>query len=1413
GRPAAGRLAAGRLAAMLGLLSLGTAALAQGGRQFEAAPYVGTVWTIREGMPQGSARALTQRADGSLWFGTDSGLTRFDGQAFTPFSRALLAGPPGTDLANALLDPGDGTLWLGTFGGGAVRLLPPTPASPSSRYEPLLPTDSLAATTVWAFARDDKGYWIATTDGLLHQTEGAPRHFTDADGLPSTETRALERDATGRLWVGTASGLAIRTAGGFTALNGPSMPGGPVLALAAVPDTDDGSMWVGTRAGLFRCTAQPAWCERPRIALASPVVQALLVARDGALWIGTEAPVLHRLAPDGGVLSIPSGPAGEAGGVVSLLEDREGNLWAGTAGYGLVRLRRMAVTTLGSDDGLVDDLVRPVLEAPAGTVWIGTRRGALHRLREGRLDVFRLTDATRRNAVLSIAPTRNGPPWVGLAGRGVARPRDGRLVPVEGLDEAIDPLSLLEDRAGRLWIGHNGQGLWRRDPNGRIVRYSSTDGLPTDVVRVLAEDALGRLWAGTDGGLVRLHVTTDSTRFEAFTTDDGLAENAVFALMEDLDAPPGTFWIGGGALLSRLTTESDGALRFDALDHERMLLDDGQGALWTRRVQSLYRVDKVDLHALADGRETTAIGTSFGPEVGVTGEGVYGFSPPAARTQDGRLFFPTTLGAAIVDLSALPPPLPPPPVAVTRVDADTTTFVASAAPPRYPPGLNRLALHFNAFDLTAPDRVRYRYRLDGFDEDWTTTESQRSATYTNLAPGRYTFLVEAANHQGVWSIEPARYAFTVEPRLTQRGWFRLGIALALVSLSVAAYVARIRGLRRRADLLRAQVRQRTAALEAEKHRTEDALAETRAARAVVEAQAAQLRTLDAAKNRLFENLSHEFRTPLTLVLGPLERALAGAHAEGDLLTAHEQATQLLDLVNQLLDLAKLDAGHLALDRAPIDLGALVTRTVAAFDTEAVQQGLTLTTELNGARPIVLGETQHLERVVANLVSNALDHTPEGGRVTVRLTSDETSARLTVEDTGVGIPAEALPQVFDRFYQVEAARRPGRAGTGIGLALAKELVEAHGGTIRVTSEVGVGSTFIVDLPTTNEAPVAITTDVPKYMTNRFLALSRLGSGSRKRSSPPRQEGTGVIDHPGNPVTSKGDRAVDPMQLHSFTKSTGPVSADETTDDEAAPERDEAAALGARPTLLLVEDHAALRDFLARALAEAYEVHPAADGAEALARARTLRPDLIVSDVMMPEMDGLALTAALRADEALRATPIVLLTARADVDDEVAGLNAGANAYLAKPFSLPVLRAHLDALVARHQTLRDRFRREVVVQPSEIVVTSDDAAFVERVRAVVDAGLGDPQLTVEVLADRLAVSPRQLHRRMRALTGLTPAAFVRAMRLQRAATLLAGQRGTVAEVAYAVGFRSESHFTKRFKAEFGVLPSVYGDQTTD
>ncbi|MDX1531704.1 MAG: response regulator, partial [Rhodothermales bacterium] len=560
--------------------------------------------------------------------------------------------------------------------------------------------------------------------------------------------------------------------------------------------------------------------------------------------------------------------------------------------------------------------------------------------------------------------------------------------------------------------------------------------------------------------------------------------------------------------------------------------------------------------------------------------------------------------------------------------------------------------------------------------------------------------------------------------------------------------------------LRAEVRRRTEALEREKGRAEAALADARAARATVEAQAAQLRALDEAKSRLFANLSHEFRTPLTLILGPLEQALAADPDRPGLRTAHDQAGRLLDLINQLLDLSKLDAGHLRLRRTRTDLGALVERTAGAFRTLAEGRGIGLTVQTPEEPVQAVVDAAHVERVLTNLLANALAHTDAGGKVAVTLGRGDAGgdgtpvAVLAVRDTGAGIPAAALPYLFDRFYQVEREQRAGAVGTGIGLALAKELVELHGGTVAVESEEGFGSTFTVTLP-----------------------LGEAGFGSAAE-----RDG----EAPGRPHVPA------PPASEAMPEQDGPSA--------AVPD-------GPRPTLLLVEDHDALRGFLAHALADGFDVIEAADGEEALRLARERRPDLVVSDVMMPRRDGFALTAALRADEALRETPILLLTARADADGEIAGLAAGADDYLAKPFSVPVLRAHLDALLSRRRALRERYGQHVTVGPKEVVVTSEEAAFVERVRDVVEAALGDPHLTVEALADRLAVSPRQLSRRMRALTGLSPAAFVRSMRLQRAAQLLAGRSGGVAEVAYAVGFRSVSHFAKRFKAEFGVPPSEY------
>ena len=554
------------------------------------------------------------------------------------------------------------------------------------------------------------------------------------------------------------------------------------------------------------------------------------------------------------------------------------------------------------------------------------------------------------------------------------------------------------------------------------------------------------------------------------------------------------------------------------------------------------------------------------------------------------------------------------------------------------------------------------------------------------------------------------------------------------------------GLRAHARDLERRVEARTAALAA--------------SHAEVEAQARRLEEMDRLKTRFFANVSHEFRTPLTLLLGPIEDALAGRYGRLDPRLAEQlpvmqrNARRLLGLINQLLDLAKLEAGGLDLDRRPADLVALARGVVSTFASRAERGGVALL--FDGPASLAAAvDAPKVEGVLTNLLANALAFTSEGGKVRVSVGADGAEAVLAVEDTGTGIAAADLPHVFDRFRQVDGSATRTHEGTGIGLALAKELVEMHGGTIGVESAVGFGTRFTVRLP--RDAA-----DAP-------------GLGAETG-------GAGVEVVVPAPETVGGDGVAD-----------APAEAESD----------------ARPVVLVVEDNADLRAFVRGHLADRYRVVEAADGAAGLAAARAHGPDLILSDVMMPELDGVALTRALKADAALADVPVLLLTARADEDSVLAGLDAGADDYLAKPFSPAELRARVDNAVAARRQMRERYSDEVVVGPSRVVVPSAEAAFLQDVRDAVEAHIGDAAFGVERLAEAVGLSRRQLGRRLKDALGTSPGAFIRELRLARAAQLLEQEAGTVAEVAYAVGYRDPEHFSKQFRKAYGATPSAYAE----
>ncbi len=539
------------------------------------------------------------------------------------------------------------------------------------------------------------------------------------------------------------------------------------------------------------------------------------------------------------------------------------------------------------------------------------------------------------------------------------------------------------------------------------------------------------------------------------------------------------------------------------------------------------------------------------------------------------------------------------------------------------------------------------------------------------------------------------------------------------------------------------------------------LAEARKALAVAE-------QVQALKARFFANLSHEFRTPLTLILGPLQDALhgdAGALDAASLGIMHRHAERLKRLIDQLLDLSKLEASRMTLRAGRHDLVSFLRDLVQAFTPGAERKQITLhfVAGPQEAYPLYF-EPDKLEKIVGNLLSNALKFTPAQGTVRVRVRPfEDTHLDIEVRDSGPGIPSADLPYLFERFHRVDTPGLPAQPGTGIGLSLAKELTELHGGTIFAESEEGFGATFTVRLQ---------------------RGKAHLGAEDLDE-----EEQVGLWGGEG----MSGEVFDDSRLAEAIPRTTPSTSSQPDTQKSSS--------------VLVVEDNTDVRAYLKRHLASRYRVFEAADGKEALVQARAEVPDLVISDVMMPHMDGLALCRALKADEGLRHIPIILLTARASEDSKLEGLETGADDYLNKPFNARELLVRAENLIEIRRLLREQYGG-VRVQASDVDVSSADEVMLAEAQAFAEAHMGERGFEVAQVADAVGLSPRQFRRKVRALTGLSAAGFVRTLRLQRAAQLIEKQAGTVSEIAYRVGFKDAKYFSRLFRQVYGALPSEYG-----
>ncbi len=1188
-----------------------------------------------DGLSSSWVEAMAQDSLGYLWFGTQDGLVRYDGYDYTTYRHQR---EDSTSLNNNRTGPlfvsSDGTLWIGSAS-GVNKYRRATDDFEHYVYDPSAP-GNLAPGQVNDITEDSDGkiWWGTQAGGLIRldpSTGQIEQRLFDRNGndhLLDDQIRVLMFDRDGFLWIGTGEPAQSEVyAGGLLRYNPDTeqvrrfmhKPGDPTSLMdnrvGSLLQDQQGRIWVGTgKSGLHQFDAKRKSFIRFLVnpndpnALHAPaprsvstwnlgeLVKILHEDQQGRFWVGTVNaglnvydPKLHQLQH---YEHEPANPFSLGNNLVwALFEDDQGRIWIGNFLAGLHKVDPTArkfqyvqhnpfdSNSLSSSDvvGLCASPTNP------NKVWAATRFNGLNSidLSTGQIQRFRhrsgVSNSLGNDGLWTVFEDRSGIVWVGTSnGLDKFDPAEKQFEHFRHDSKKPNSLSgnavtsIYEDSQGALWIGTWATGFNRLDRStGTFTRYQFS--VPGRVVRnaayvnshyLIHEDRRGYLWTATWRGSLYRYLP-ESDQFQRFKALDGLGGNCIW---ED---EAGNFWIGtneqglilfdpvAGEVLENFT-EADGLPSNMILS----ILPGEEGVLWMSTNRGLSKFQ-------TETHEITNFDTNDGlPSNTFNYQG-------GAKAANGYLLFGSDNGLVFLTDSIQENTVPPRPYILNLRTSDRTTkakektYSLNLYSPNQP-----LALHYSQRDIiidylglhyTNPSKNTYRYKLAPYDDDWIVAGTQRNARYTNLDPGRYTFHLQAANSDGYWTSEPASLDLIISPP-----WWRTSVAylIYLVSLALVLFLVY--------RILLDRERQRSAIR-------------------LKVAEAEQLREVDQIKSRLFANISHELRTPLTLIQGPMEDLVEGRF-NGTIRDQYQlilrNLKRLGQLINQLLDLARADIGQEELQNSEQDLIAFLRAVFSSFELMAESKRIEFTFFSEWKSLITKFDQDKLEKIGVNLLGNALKFTPQNGNVlffigsskNVDSNQSENTASgilLKITDTGIGIAAEEIPRIFDRFYQVDSTQTRKYEGSGIGLALVKQYVELYGGKIWVESELGRGTTFFVELPL-NVNPDSTISERQKVSNN-------------------------ILPDVPNQINEAQDQ-IDAIKL---------------------------------PTLLLVEDNADMRKYIRDNLQNDYALLEANNGVQGVNMAIENIPDLIISDVMMPEIDGFELCRLLRTDHRTSHIPVILL----------------------------------------------------------------------------------------------------------------------------------------------------------------------------
>ncbi len=1367
--------------------------------------------TTDNGLSNNSITCIYKDSRGFLWIGTIDGLNRYDGYNFVIYKHESSDSNSISDnFISTIIEDPDGNLWIGTQGGGLNKYDPRYERFQAYYHQPNNP-NSLPSNFIFhhnsMIIDRNSNLWIGTNNGLCkynlkkNKFETIPLKHGSFRSSDLSDIRTIFQSSDGNLWIGTNNGLVKYQVGKgvievFTSNKNNTRYLTNNIITSIAENVKQNELWIGTEEGLnvlnlSNGSIRHYYASKTDLTtLSDNSITSIITDKEENLWIGTKSGGLNKYqVNDKRFYRWQQNPANKNSlsdnYIDNLFFDNTGYLWIGTVnnGVNLLDIKPKNFIHIKNEPNQLNTLsantIRSIYKDNQGILWIGTYGGGLNRF-DGK-NYMHFThqpdnpNSLSHNIISAIYRDNQSRLWIGTWGGGLCMMNTTNFI-IRRIKANIPNFinQIFQDNQQRIWLACNG-GIFVYNPDLNVAFRFDSDTisqqmLTANSVNKIIVDRLGNLWVATFDGLNCIALTHDITpvidTIFKFKKDprnkNSLSENRIMTLLEDTQ---GQIWVGtytGGLnkivikwlAPKRITYQINNYTEKDGLAGNIIygLLSDNKGNIWISTNNGLSRFnlkdEKFQNFSIDDGLQSNQFYWNayfkdnnglmyFG---GINGLNI--FNPDSIRIN--RSFPQLYLTDFLLYNKSVKVSLSTDKGILSQSISYTNEIVLKRH--EYP-----FTIEFAAILYRSQNKIKYAYKLENFDQDWLITDAKkRYATYSHLRPGKYIFKVKSTNEDGIWNNETRELKITILPAIYETTW---AFILYAVILMLLLYFFRSQ------ILARARYKHEIQLQRIERQKLEE---------------------YNDMKLRFFTNVSHEFRTPLTLILGPLNKLLSANNIDTSvkeqLQLIQSGSKRLLHLINQLLEFRKVESGNYELKMVEKNVVDFIYEIAHLFKSKAQSNKINYTISFQLKKAEVYFDENVVETITYNLLSNAFKFTPEGGKVTLsieflnekheKIVSESEIIHylnIKVSDTGIGIPKEKHEEIFKRFYQLSHLNDATRKGTGIGLTLCKELANIHKGDIHVDSEVGKGAIF-----------------------EAILAVNRIYFDKQRVVTEQEYAYQSVTE--------------DKLSNHWEEKY---IFTDEGHTKLAFKEPTEKNA----PFILIVEDDFEIIRFIGKLLESKYFIDYALNGKEGQQKALQLNPDIIISDVMMPEMNGFELCQIIKTDIRLSHIPVILLTALSDIDDKIKGLSYGADEYIPKPFDERLLLVRIEKLIEQRKQLMRYFQTQFQVLPDNSSISAIDEQLLNKVTELIEKNISDPELSVEELSKEVGMSATHLYRKLKSLTGLSTNELIRKIRLKKAATMLLSQKANISQVMIDVGFTSSSYFAKRFQEEFGMTPKEY------